>query len=55
MTRGIFSIQNNQDLAKACRVMIDHNVNALGVLDQNHKISGIISKTDVTRALASLA
>jgi CBS domain-containing protein len=55
MTRGIFSIKSNQDLAKACRVMIDHNVNALGVLDENDKISGIISKTDVTRALASLA
>jgi CBS domain-containing protein len=55
MTRGIFSIKSNQDLAKACRFMIDHNVSALGVLDDNHKISGIISKTDVTRALASLA
>lgn len=55
MTRGIFSIKSNQDLAKACRVMIDHNVNALGVLDENDRISGIISKTDVIRALASLA
>ncbi len=54
MTRGIFSINSNQDLAKACRVMIDHNVSALGVLDETGKISGIISKTDVTRALASL-
>ncbi|MFZ0183375.1 MAG: CBS domain-containing protein [Nitrosotalea sp.] len=55
MTRGIFSIHHNQDLAKACRVMINHNVSALGVLDEHSKISGIISKTDVTRALASLA
>ncbi|WP_245867286.1 CBS domain-containing protein [Candidatus Nitrosotalea bavarica] len=55
MTRGIFSIKSNQDLAKACRVMIDHNVSALGVLDATSRISGIISKTDVTRALASLA
>jgi predicted transcriptional regulator len=54
MTRGIFSIKNNQDLAKACKIMIDHNVSALGVLDDKGKISGIISKTDVTRALASL-
>ena len=54
MTRGIFSIKNNQDLAKACKIMIDHNVSALGVLDEKNKISGIISKTDVTRALASL-
>jgi CBS domain-containing protein len=54
MTRGIFSIKNNQDLAKACKIMINHNVSALGVLDDKNKISGIISKTDVTRALASL-
>lgn len=54
MTRGIFSIKNNQDLAKACKIMVDHNVSALGVLDNKGKISGIISKTDVTRALASL-
>ena len=55
MTRGIFSIKSNQDLAKACRIMIDHSVSALGVLDDKGKISGIISKTDVMRALASLA
>lgn len=54
MTRGIFSIKSNQDLAKASRTMINHNVSALGVLDEKGKISGIISKTDVTRALASL-
>ncbi|MGB9124612.1 MAG: CBS domain-containing protein [Nitrosotalea sp.] len=55
MTRGIFSIKSNQDLAKACRIMIDHNVSALGVLGDSGRISGIISKTDITRALASLA
>jgi CBS domain-containing protein len=53
MTRGIFSVSQNEDLAKACRIMIDHNVNALGVSD-NGKIYGIVSKTDVTRALASM-
>lgn len=55
MTRGIFSIKSNQDLAKACRVMTDHNVSALGVLGDSGRISGIISKTDITQALASLA
>jgi CBS domain-containing protein len=53
MTRGIFSIHRNQDLAKACRIMIAHNVSALAVLDENGKIFGITSKTDVMRALAS--
>jgi CBS domain-containing protein len=54
MTRGIFSVHSSQDLAKACWIMIDHNVNALAVLDDQDKIFGIISKTDVTRALASI-
>ena len=55
MTRGIFSVKKTHDLAQACRIMINHNISALGVTDEHHKLSGIISKTDVTRALASLA
>jgi len=54
MTRGIFSIKHDEDLAKACRVMINHNVHGLGVLDEAGSVSGIISKTDVMRALATL-
>jgi CBS domain-containing protein len=54
MTRGIFSIHDNQDLAKACRIMIAHNVSALAVLNEKSMVFGLISKTDVTRALASL-
>jgi CBS domain-containing protein len=55
MTRGIFLVKSNEDLAKACRIMINHNVSGLGVLNEAGKISGMISKTDVTRALASFA
>jgi CBS domain-containing protein len=55
MTRGIFLVKSNEDLAKACRIMIDHNVSGLGVLNEEGKISGMISKTDVTRAMTSLA
>jgi CBS domain-containing protein len=54
MTRGIFSIYENQDLAKACSIMIAHNVSALVVIDKKGMVFGMISKTDVTRALASM-
>ncbi|MGI0045940.1 MAG: CBS domain-containing protein [Nitrosotalea sp.] len=54
MTRGIFSVSSNQDLAKACRIMIDHNVSALAVFDEKDKIFGLISKTNVMQALASI-
>jgi CBS domain-containing protein len=54
MTRGIFSIYENQDLAKACSIMIAHNVSALVVIDKKGMVFGMISKTDVTRALASI-
>lgn len=55
MTRGIYSIKKTDDLANACKEMINHNVNGLGVLDEKGQISGVISKTDVMRALASFA
>ncbi len=55
MTKKIYSVKKTDDLADACKEMIRHNVNGLAVLDENGQISGIISKTDVTRALASLA
>ena len=54
MTRKIFSVKYDDDLAKACTEMIEHNINGLAVLDAKGKISGIVSKTDVTRALATL-
>ena len=55
MTKKIYSVKKTDDLADTCKEMIRHNVNGLAVLDENGQISGIISKTDVTRALASLA
>lgn len=52
MTKGLITIKFNEDLAEACRILLENNVSGLVVLDGNNGISGIISKTDVTRALA---
>ena len=53
MTPNVISVDYNDDLVTACTEMIDNNVNGIGVLINNH-LSGIISKTDVVRALAKL-
>ena len=54
MTKGIITVKFNEDLAKACKTILENNVSGLVVLDGNDGIAGIISKTDVTKALASL-
>ena len=52
MTKGLITIKFNEDLAEACKILLENNVSGLVVLDGNDGISGIISKTDVTKALA---
>ena len=52
MTKGIITVKFNEDLADACKIFLEDNVNGLVVLDGNNGIAGIISKTDVTKALA---
>ncbi|RMW38775.1 MAG: CBS domain-containing protein [Nitrosopumilus sp.] len=53
MTKGLITIKFNEDLAEACNVLLENNVSGLVVLDGNNTIAGIISKSDVTKALAS--
>lgn len=53
MTPNIVSIDYNDDLVMACTEMIDNNVNGIGVLI-NNQLSGIVSKTDVVKALDKL-
>jgi len=54
MTKGLITVKFNEDLAIACEILMENNVSGLVVLDGNDGISGIFSKTDVTRALASV-
>ena len=52
MSEGIISIKFNETLTQACHIILENNVSGLAVLDGNEGIVGIISKTDVIRALA---
>ena len=51
MSKGIISIKFNEKLTNACQLILENNVSGLVVLDGNGDIAGIISKTDIVRAL----
>jgi CBS domain-containing protein len=53
MSKGIITVRFNEGLELACNLMIEENVSGLAVLDGNNSITGIISKTDVIRAMTS--
>lgn len=52
MTEGLITIKFNQSLSDACKLILENNVSGLVVLDGNKSIAGIISKTDITKAMA---
>src|SRR3990172_7235524 len=54
MSKELISIKFDQDLATASKIIIENEVNGLYVFDDGDGLDGIISKTDITRALASL-
>ncbi len=51
MTEGLITIKFNQSLSDACKLILENNVSGLVVLDGNKSITGIISKTDITKAI----
>jgi len=52
MTEGLITVKFNQSLSDACKLILENNVSGLVVLDGNGTITGIISKTDITKAIA---
>jgi CBS domain-containing protein len=53
MTRHPLTINENSNLVEAARLMMKHHISGLPVVDESSKLKGIVSKTDVTRAVAS--
>jgi len=51
MTRSVIIIGPDQDAADAARLMLEHKIGALPVLDGEHLL-GILTETDVLRAFA---
>ena len=54
MTGKIISVHYDDDLAKVCNVLLDQKINAAGVLSAKNRLIGIISKTDVAQAIATM-
>jgi CBS domain-containing protein len=54
MTGKIISVNYDDDLAKVCTIMLDEKINGAGVLSARNRLVGIISKTDVTQAIATM-
>ncbi len=51
MTKGLITIKFNQSLIDASKLILENNVSGLVVLDGNESIAGIISKTDIIKAI----
>ena len=54
MSKNIVSVKYDDDLAKAGTLLIEKNINGAGVLSGHDSIIGIISKSDIIKAVAFL-
>ncbi|MFZ0183255.1 MAG: CBS domain-containing protein [Nitrosotalea sp.] len=54
MTDKIISVNYDDDLAKVCKMMLDKKIHGVGVLSARNTLVGIISKTDVAQAIATM-
>jgi len=54
MSTDIVSVNYDDDLAKTGKILLEKNINGVGVLSGHGNIVGIISKTDIVKALAFL-
>lgn len=53
MTSSVITVDPNRDVADAARIMLDHKIGALPVVDGG-TIIGILTETDIVRAFAKL-
>ena len=54
MKNKIIAVNQEEDLAKACEIMLKNRINGLGVLSNDGKLTGVLSKSDVTLAIATM-
>jgi len=52
MSKSVLSVNYDDDLAQTGQLLIDKKINGAGVLSKNGNLVGIISKTDIVKALA---
>ena len=54
MKNEIITVSYGEDLAEACQTLLDNKINGVGVLSDKGKLIGILSKTDVVKAIATI-
>ncbi|TRZ78867.1 MAG: CBS domain-containing protein [Nitrosopumilales archaeon] len=54
MTGKIISVNYDDDLAKVCKILLDKKIHGAGVVSSRNRLVGIISKTDVAQAIATM-
>ena len=54
MKDEIITVNYDDDMAKVCQILIDKKINGVGVLSSNGVLIGILSKTDIIKAIAFL-
>ncbi len=54
MKNEIITVNYDEDLAKTCKVLLENQINGVGVLSSQRTLIGILSKTDIVRAVAFL-
>ncbi|RLE74302.1 MAG: histidine kinase [Thermoprotei archaeon] len=54
MTSDPITVHEDEDLAHAARVMVAQSISGLPVLDASDELAGIVTKTDVVRAVSDM-
>ncbi|MGC8949342.1 MAG: CBS domain-containing protein [Thermoprotei archaeon] len=54
MSRDLIVIRENADLAEAAQLMITYGISGLPVVNSEDRLVGIITKTDITKAVSKL-
>ena len=54
MKNEIITVSHNDDLAAASQLLLDNKINGVGVLSDEGILTGILSKTDIIKAIANL-
>ncbi|MCC5912185.1 MAG: CBS domain-containing protein [Clostridiaceae bacterium] len=47
MTKEVITVHGEDSIEKAIKLLLEHNVSGLPVIDENHKLKGIITEGDL--------
>lgn len=51
MSKNIKTAKENMPLSKVVNIMINNNINRIPILDDNNKLSGIITRADIMKSM----